>query len=64
MKQFLAVGLVAVIASLYAAVGAQQGGARPIEPFKGITAAGTIEGGLFPVKATGVSTRPVREAAQ
>lgn len=33
-------------------------------PFKGITASGTIESGLFPIKATGVSTRPVRDAAQ
>lgn len=36
---------------------------RP-EPFKGITAAGAIEPGLFPLKTTGVSTAPVREAAQ
>lgn len=64
MTRILTVALVAVIASLYAGVAAQQGGARPIEPFKGITAAGTIEPGLFPVKATGVSTRPVRQAAQ
>jgi hypothetical protein len=64
MTRVLTIALVAVIASLYAGVAAQQGGARPIEPFKGITAAGTIEPGLFPIKATGVSTRPVREAAQ
>lgn len=64
MKHFLAVALIAVITSLYAGVATQQGGAKPIEPFKGITAASTIESGLFPIKATGVSTRPVREAAQ
>src|SRR5688572_8267890 len=33
------------------------------EPFKGVTANGTIESGLFPVRATGVSTRPVKTAA-
>ncbi len=64
MKQILTVALVAVVASLHAAAVAQQGGARPIEPFTGMTATGTIEGGLFPIKSTGVSTRPVREAAQ
>jgi hypothetical protein len=34
------------------------------EPFKGVTAAGTIESGLFPIRATGVSTRPVKTAAE
>jgi hypothetical protein len=33
------------------------------EPFRGITAAGVVEPGLFPVRATGVSTEPVRAAA-
>jgi hypothetical protein len=33
------------------------------EPFRGITAKGTVEPGLFPVRATGVSTEPVRKAA-
>jgi hypothetical protein len=33
------------------------------EPFKGITARGTIEPGLFAVRSTGVSTEPVRAAA-
>ena len=33
------------------------------EPFKGITANGQIEPGLFPIRSTGVSTEPVREAA-
>jgi hypothetical protein len=37
---------------------------KPLGPFKGVTAEGTIEPGLFPVKATGVSTKPVREAAE
>lgn len=33
------------------------------EPFRGITANGTIESGLFPIRSTGVSTEPVRKAA-
>ena len=33
------------------------------EPFKGVTTAGAPQQGLFPVRATGVSTGPVREAA-
>ncbi len=33
------------------------------EPFKGITARGTVDPGLFPVRSTGVSTEPVRKAA-
>ncbi|MGQ0734045.1 MAG: DUF3500 domain-containing protein [Acidobacteriota bacterium] len=31
--------------------------------FRGITATGTLEPGLFPIRATGVSTEPVRAAA-
>jgi len=34
------------------------------EPFKGMTAAGTVEPGLFTVQSTGVSTEPVRKAAE
>ena len=34
------------------------------EPFKGITAAGTVQPGLFAVKSSGVSTAPVRAAAE
>src|SRR5579862_2729042 len=33
------------------------------EPFKGITTNGQVEPGLFKVRSTGVSTEPVREAA-
>ena len=33
------------------------------EPFKGVTANGQIEPGLFAIRSTGVSTAPVREAA-
>src|SRR5579872_4968336 len=34
------------------------------EPFKGITKAGTVEPGLFEIRSTGVSTEPVRKAAE
>lgn len=34
------------------------------EPFKGVTADGTIAPDLFTIRATGVSTAPVREAAE
>src|SRR5215471_14805445 len=34
------------------------------DPFKGITTNGQIERGLFTVRSTGVSTGPVREAAE
>jgi hypothetical protein len=33
-------------------------------PFKGITANGQVEPGLFSLKSTGVSTEPVRKAAE
>src|SRR5258708_8824021 len=34
------------------------------EPFKGITAKGAVERGLFAIRSTGVSTEPVRKAAE
>jgi hypothetical protein len=34
------------------------------EPFLGITATGEVEPGLFPIKATGVSTAPIVDAAK
>ena len=34
------------------------------EPFKGITQAGEVEKGLFEIRSTGVSTEPVRKAAE
>ena len=34
------------------------------EPFKGITTNGTVAPGLFPIHSTGVSTEPVRNAAE
>ncbi|HEY3441941.1 MAG TPA: DUF3500 domain-containing protein [Paludibaculum sp.] len=34
------------------------------EPFRGITTAGTVQPGLFTIRSTGVSTEPVRRAAE
>ena len=34
------------------------------EPFKGVTADGTVQPGLFPLRSTGVSTAPIRKAAE
>ena len=34
------------------------------DPFRGITTDGRIEPGLFPIRSTGVSTAPVRRAAE
>jgi hypothetical protein len=34
------------------------------EPFKGITTSGTVEPGIFAIRSTGVSTEPVRRAAE
>ena len=34
------------------------------EPFRGVTTDGKVQPGLFPIKSTGVSTGPVRKAAQ
>lgn len=57
---------------LPAGVQAQGKGGRPpdnsaqllAEPFKGITPNGTVEQGLFKIEATGVSTEPIRVAAE
>ena len=34
------------------------------EPFKGVTTNGSVEPGLFPIRSTGVSTKPVRKATE
>jgi hypothetical protein len=49
-------------------IGAQRPAGGPgvpaeLEPFKGITTAGTVQPGLFSVKSTGVTTKPVMDAA-
>jgi hypothetical protein len=48
--------------STIAAEGAQQ---DPLsEPFRGVTTDGSVETGLYAVRSTGVTTAPVREAAE
>jgi len=42
---------------------AEREAAAMADPFRGITANGTVESGLFKVKSTGVSTEPARQAA-
>ena len=49
---------------LLAALAALQRPDPLAEPFKGVTTDGTVRPGLFPIRSTGVSTKPVREAAQ
>ena len=46
-----------------AAQGPPQGPGPLEEPFKGVTTNGTVTPGLFPIRSTGVSTAPVRNAA-
>jgi hypothetical protein len=64
-RYLLAVGLIAGAVGLVTPTLAQRGGApQQLEAFKGITTSGTIEAGLFPIRASGVTTKPVREAAE
>ena len=62
MRKYLRLALWASLIPAIAAVAAQ----RPdpvVEPFKGVTTDGTVVNGLFPIRATGVTTAPVRDAA-
>src|SRR5690606_2841372 len=53
------IGVVAVVLASVAAV------QDPLaEPFRGVTTDGTVVPGLFPIRATGVTTEPVRIAAE
>lgn len=61
--------LVSGVVALVAVLGLQSlnGQPRPNpldQPFVGVTNAGTVRTGLFPIRVTGVSTAPVREAAE
>jgi hypothetical protein len=51
------------IVAAVAAQGPPQGPNPLDEPFKGVTTNGTVTPGLFPIRSTGVSTAPVRNAA-
>ena len=48
----------------FRAMSAKAESAGLAEPFKGVTANGTAESGLFAIRSTGVSTAPVRKAAE
>ena len=52
-----------VVAAFAAAIVFQAPQPRPLEPFVGVTSGGAIVPGLFTVTSTGVSTAPVKEAA-
>ena len=66
--------LVIALAATTAMVVAQQAGFKErslqfektglAEPFKGVTTDGKVRAGLFPVTSTGVTTEPVRKAAE
>jgi hypothetical protein len=73
--RWMAAGLAVVAASLLTyeiawtqgdrmAVFRQQEAKALSEPFKGVTAKGQVEPNLFRVRSTGVTTKPVREAAE
>jgi hypothetical protein len=63
-RRYLRIGLWLSLLPLLAAVSAQQRPDPLAEPFKGVTADGTVVTGLFPIRSSGVSTAPVREAAE
>lgn len=77
IRKILAAGLATAVAVITAIAMAQQGDRMEQfrqmsqraeleglkDPFRGIVIGGEMQHGLFPVRATGVSTEPVREAA-
>ncbi len=60
LRLALWLSLVPIVAAT-AAQGPPQG--NPDEPFKGVTTNGSVVTGLFPIRSTGVTTAPVRDAA-
>ena len=65
-RNYLRMALWASALPIVAVVAAQGPTQKPDpldEPFKGVTANGTVTPGLFPIRSTGVSTAPVRTAA-
>ena len=68
MSRPVVLALLLVVSGSVLAVKAQRGG--PVgpdpdtDPFKGVTTDGTVRTGLFELRSTGVTTRPVMEAAQ
>jgi hypothetical protein len=62
LRRYVPAALLSVAVFALTAVASQR--PDPVaEPFKGVTADGTVRGGLFPIRATGVSTKPVMSAA-
>ncbi len=62
----MAAGLIASLSAQPPPAGggpASREAAALAEPFKGITTDGTVQPGLFSIRSTGVSTEPVRQAA-
>ena len=62
LRACVSVSVVSVGIFAIAAV-AQQKPDPLAEPFKGVTTNGTLQSGLFPIRASGVSTKPVMQAA-
>jgi len=62
LRQIIRMAMWVLAIPIVAAVAAQ-GPASLDEPFKGVTSNGTVDAGLFPIRSTGVSTAPVRQAA-
>jgi hypothetical protein len=60
-RTVLVLTAVAILAGL--GLRAQSGPPPATEPFKGVTTDGTVVAGLFPIRATGVTTAPTRQAA-
>ena len=72
MTRHTSVGWIAALAAIvwvvgaWGVAGARQGQppqAALAEPFRGVTTNGVVQPGLFAITSTGVSTRPVRDAA-
>ena len=63
LRQAVRLALWASVLPVLGAV-AEQRPDRLAEPFKGVTTDGSVVEGFFPIRATGVSTAPVRDAAQ
>jgi hypothetical protein len=63
MNVRIVVSVTVIAAGVLAGAAAQQKPDPLAEPFKGVTADGTVKSGLFPIRASGVSTKPVVDAA-
>src|SRR5262245_51874544 len=62
VRRWIPFALIAVgVAGLTASLSQQQ---ATLQPFKGVTTNGSVIPGLFPIRSTGVSTAPVKDAAE